>query len=171
MIRNSISRHTLERIISNPPQKLCRFLTASCSFVFILLLMQVTLSGCTKEASSESVEQISTKFYDSIQKKDYDKTLSYYAEEFFTLKPAELWVEHLKLVNNKLGDLIKVKLKRKHVSTIFSGRRFVFVFSNQYEKGLAKETVIFFQHTSKPGIKIETHKIESKLLAGNSTRH
>ena len=77
---------------------------------------------------------------------------------------------YLKHVNGVLGDLKKIKLKHKDISTVFSGRRFVFVFTNQYEKGLAKETVIFFKHISKPGIKIQVHSIESSHLPNSGTR-
>lgn len=135
-----------------------------------IILVTVLLAGCTKETSSESVELIATQFYDAIQKKDYDKALGFYSDDFFTLKPASSWVDYLKHVNGALGDLKKVKLKRKNISTVFSGRRFIFVFSNQYEKGLAKETVIFFKHISKPGIKIQVHTIESSKLPGSGSR-
>jgi len=139
--------------------------------IYFWVLLSVTIffisvfSGCTKEASSESVEEISTNFYNALGRQDYDKALTFYEDTFFDLNPAAAWLSYLKLVNQKLGALKKVKLKHKNVSTIFSGRRFVFIFNNQYEKGLAKETVIFFQHTSKPGIKIQAHKIESTLLS------
>lgn len=136
--------------------------------IALLIVFGAGLSGCSREATSESVETISTQLYDSIQKKDFDKTLSFYAEDFFNYQPRAAWRKHLNMVDEKLGTLKKVKLKRKHVSTIFSGRRFVFVFSNQYEKGLAQETVIFFQHVSKPEIKIQSHKIESKLIPGST---
>lgn len=134
--------------------------------IFLALL----LTGCTKETSSESVELIATQFFDVIQKKNYDKALGFYSDDFFALKPESSWVDYLKHVNGALGDLKKVKLKRKNISTVFSGRRFVFVFSNQYEKGLAKETVIFFKHISKPGVKIQVHTIESSKLPGSGTR-
>ena len=137
--------------------------------VIILVLFLTQLSGCTKEASGETVEVIATQFYESIQKKEFDHTLSYYENEFFNLHPKKAWTEHLLEVNNKLGSLKSVKLKHKNTSTVFSGRRFVFVFNNQYEKGLAKETLIFFQHVSKPGIKIQSHKIESSALPGSQS--
>jgi len=147
-----------------------KVLTGGVLFAATAIMLLVLLAGCTKETSSESVEEIATQYYDSIQKKDYDKALSFYADDFFTLEPAAAWLNYLKHVNDTLGNLKKVKLKRKNVSTIFSGRRFVFVFSNQYEKGLAEETVIFFKHTSKPGVKILAHKIESTLLPSSRTR-
>jgi len=136
----------------------------------ILGLLLAQLSGCTKEASGETVELITTKFYDSIQKKDINKTLSFYEDTFFDMRPKKAWTKHLLDVQDKLGQLKIVKLKRKNTSTVFSGRRFIFVFSNQYEKGLAKETLIFFQHVSKPGIKIQSHKIESSALPGSQIR-
>ena len=138
--------------------------------ILVMMLFALLLSGCTKETSSESAELIATQFYDAIQKKDYDKALGFYSDEFFTLKPASSWVDYLKHVNGVLGDLKKIKLKHKDISTVFSGRRFVFVFTNQYEKGLAKETVIFFKHISKPGIKIQVHSIESSHLPNSGTR-
>lgn len=140
------------------------------SFTVIMLgLLLVQLSGCTKEASGETVEVIASQFYESIQKKEFDHALSYYEDNFFNLHPRKAWTEHLLEVNNKLGLLKSVKLKHKNTSTVFSGRRFVFVFNNQYEKGLAKETLIFFQHVSKPGIKIQSHKIESSALPGSQS--
>jgi len=136
----------------------------------ILGLLLTQLSSCTKEASDETVEVIATQFYDSIQKKEIDKALGFYEDTFFDMHPKKVWTEHLLDVQDKLGQLKVVKLKRKNTSTVFSGRRFVFVFSNQYEKGLAKETLIFFQHVSKPGIKIQSHKIESSALPGSQIR-
>jgi len=139
-----------------------RFLT-----LFVSLTLIFILSACTKEAKKEDVSKLSASLFTAIQNKDYDKALTFYAKEFFNLTPADNWVAHLKDVNNKLGDLQTIKLKTEAASTVFSGKRFIFIYTNRYKNGLAKETVIFFQKINTQEIKVHSHKIESSQLPGS----
>jgi len=139
-----------------------RFLTLSISLVFLF-----SLSSCTKEAETEDVSKLSTALFTALQHKDYQKALTFYSDEFFGIMPPKAWVDKLKDNNIKLGDLVKVKLKSETASTIFSGRRFIFIYTNQYQNGLAKETVIFFQKINTEEIKVHSHKIESSKLPGS----
>ncbi len=129
-----------------------------------LVFVLVVVTGCTQEASQSTVEVTAQEFFGAIKSQNYDKAMEFYSDEFFNLLPREAWLEYLKETNATLGELQKSKLRRSHVNTVFSGRRFVFEFSNQYANGFAKETLIFFQKVRSEDILIQMHRIESKLL-------
>ncbi|NOX43575.1 MAG: hypothetical protein GXP19_07575, partial [Gammaproteobacteria bacterium] len=131
--------------------------------ILLSLILIMSVSACTKEANTHDVIKISDEFFTALIQKNYDKALTYYSKDFFSLMPAESWVNRLKEINGKLGDLQEVKLKSENTSTVFSGRRFIFVYANRYKNGLARETLVFFQSVSNPEIKIQSHKIESNL--------
>ena len=128
------------------------------------LLFSFLLAGCSKEVEEEAVVPIVNEFFSAIKQKDYDKAMTFYSDDFFNMRSHDDWRAYLQEVQGKLGDLQQVKLKRKQTSTVLSGRRFIFIFSNQYEKARTKETVIFFQQVTSDDIKIQVHKIESKAL-------
>lgn len=139
-----------------------RFLT-----LFLSLILIIYLSACAQEAKIKDVSKQSAELFTAIQNKDYDKALTFYSKDFFSMMPPNAWIEHLKDINSKLGDLQEIKLKSKTASTIFSGKRFIFIYTNRYKNGLAKETVVFFQNIKKQETKIHSHKIESPLLPGS----
>ncbi len=135
--------------------------------LLLSLMLIVSLSACTQEAKLDEVSKLSAELFTAIQNKDYDKALTFYSKEFFSLTSPNAWIDRLKDINSKLGDLQTIKLKSETASTIFSGRRFIFIYTNRYKNGPAKETVVFFQNIEKQEIKIHSHKIESSLLPGS----
>ncbi len=138
--------------------------------LFFSLIFIIYLSACAQEAKISDVSKLSAELFTAIQNKDYDKALTFYSKDFFSMMPPNAWMEHLKDINSKLGDLQEIKLNSKTASTIFSGKRFIFIYTNRYKNGLAKETVVFFQNVKKQEIKIHSHKIESALLPGSRLR-
>ncbi len=140
--------------------------------ILYLLLIGLTfnfvLMGCSKEVEGEVVLPMANEFFTAIQDKNYDKALTFYSDDFFNLQTPEDWRAHLQEIQEKLGGLQKVKLKLQQTNTVLSGRRFIFIFTNQYEKARSKETVIFFQQVRSDDIKIQVHKIESEALRKKS---
>jgi len=134
-------------------------------FGFIIFLLSLT--GCTQEADEAQVLPLAEAFFTTIKEKNFEQSLTFYTQDFFNLKSKAQWLDYLKDVNAKLGNLEGIKIRRQQVNTIFSGRRFIFEFSNRYTNGLATETVIFFQKVGDEKIKIQMHKIVSKKLPGN----
>jgi len=128
------------------------------------LMFSFVLSGCSKEVEGEVVLPLANEFFLALQEKDYDKALTFYSDDFFNLTSREHWRANLEDIQKKLGKLDTIKLKLQHTNTVLSGRRFIFIYTNHYEKARTKETVIFFQHVSNEDIKIQVHKIESKAL-------
>ncbi len=128
------------------------------------LVFSFALTGCSKEVEGEIVLPIANEFFAALQEKNYDKAMTFYSDDFFNLMSREHWLTNLQDIQKKLGDLETVKLKTQLTNTVLSGRRFIFIYTNHYEKARTKETVIFFQHVSNEDIKIQVHKIESKAL-------
>jgi len=142
-----------------------KFLTKKIIYlVLTATVFSFVLAGCSKEVEGEVVLPLANEFFVAIQDKDYDKALTFYSDDFFNLMSRESWRDNLKEVQEKLGPLERIKLKLQETNTVLSGRRFIFIFTNHYEKARTKETVIFFQHVSNEDIKIQVHKIESKAL-------
>ncbi|NOY71059.1 MAG: hypothetical protein GXP14_01570 [Gammaproteobacteria bacterium] len=132
------------------------------------LMFSFILAGCSKEVEGEVVLPMANEFFAAIQDENYDKALTFYSDDFFNLQTPEDWRAYLQEIQEKLGGLQKVKLKLQQTNTVLSGRRFIFIFTNQYEKARSKETVIFFQQVRSDDIKIQVHKIESEALRKKS---
>jgi len=130
----------------------------------VLALLFVVVAGCTKEASEEQVSPLMDEYIETYKAKDFEKLLTYYHPEFFNVQSEKAWVEHLQHVRATMGEVASVKLKQKQVNTVFSGRRFIYEYSVKYEKGYAKEVIMFVQKIGTEGIKVQMHKIDSKLL-------
>jgi hypothetical protein len=68
-------------------------------------------------------------------------------------------------VEETLGDIVVKKLKRKLADNRFSGRFYMFQFTNKYEKGLSKEMITLIEkiNTNEP-LRIYGHKYDSSKL-------
>jgi len=128
------------------------------------LISLVLLLGCSKEVSEVHVAPLIDEYMATLKAKDYEKLLSFYRDDFFNVQSPGEWIDYLKRIRGTLGEIISVKQKQKQVNTVFSGRRFIYEYSVKYEKGYAKETIMFFQEVTSPDIKVQMHKIESPLL-------
>lgn len=133
-------------------------------WVVAMVLVMALLAGCTEEASEEQVAPMVEEYFATLEAKDYDKLLTFYHDDFFNLQTKQEWLDHLNFVRATLGEIQNIKLKQKQVNTVFSGRRFIYEYSLKYEKGFAKETVMFFQEINTDVIKVHMHKIDSNLL-------
>ena len=131
--------------------------------ILFVVLVAVTL-GCTQEASEEQVTPMVEEYFATMKAKDFDKLLTFYHEDFFNAHPAGEWVEYLKDVRATLGEIESLKLKQSQVNTVLTGRRFIYEYSVKYEKGFAKEMVMFFQDIGGTEIKVQMHRIDSRLL-------
>lgn len=144
--------------------KLNRMIALKSVAVCGVMLGIALLQGCTKEATAVQVTPMVEAYFAAWKSKDYDKMMTFYAKEFFDIYTREDWLAHLQEVNTVMGELQTVKMKRSEVSTVFSGRRFTYEYSNRYANGAAKELVIVFQSVKDHEIKIQIHKIESSIL-------
>ncbi len=132
--------------------------------IFVTVLLLFVVAGCTKEASEEEVSPLMDEYIEALKAKDFEKLLTFYHPEFFNMRSEQEWIDYLLHVREVLGDIEGVKLKQKQVNTVFSGRRFIYEYSVKYERGYAKEVIMFVQKIGTEGIKVQMHKIESKLL-------
>lgn len=139
-------------------------LVGAMRIILIAVLVGVTL-GCTQEASEEQVTPMVEEYFAAMQAKDFDKLLTFYHDDFFNAHPAPEWVDYLKHVRATLGEIESLKLKQSQVNTVLTGRRFIYEYSVKYEQGFAKETVMFFQDIGGTDIKVQMHKIDSRLLS------
>ncbi len=132
--------------------------------IVVVAWLFLLVAGCTKEASEEEVSPLMDEYIEALKAKDFETLLTFYHPEFFNMRSEQEWIDYLLHVREVLGEIEGVKLKQKQVNTVFSGRRFIYEYSIKYERGYAKEVIMFVQKIGTEGIKVQMHKIESKLL-------
>lgn len=130
----------------------------------LLLVSLVVLLSCTKDVSDEQAEKTMQEFQAALQAQDFDKALSYYSNSFFEIVPRESWEKQLKEVQEKLGAIQSFKLKERSVNTVFSGKRFIYIYNVTYAQDVATETIVLEQELTEKQAKIVVHKIDSKAL-------
>lgn len=137
------------------------------SFIFKVFLISGlvwSLVACTQEATEDQVTPMAEEYFATLQANDFEKLLTFYHPDFFNLHSAPEWIARLENIREQLGQIQSVKLKQSQVNTVLTGRRFIYEYSVKYEKGFAKEMVLFFQEINQQDIKVQMHKIDSKLL-------
>lgn len=125
------------------------------------------LTGCVQTGPSmETVANIGDEYMQAMQSRDLDKVFSYYADDFFTVKPEEEWRDYLEEVNATLGEMQSYRLVAKTKDTRFSGIFYILQYRTKYANESAKETLILVEPVDTKELKIFGHKIDSKGLAG-----
>lgn len=129
------------------------------------------LSACTtaNHASGEKALAVAQAFFDVVRTRDFDRALSFYDPGFFEVEPRESRLTYFQGIAETLGSLKEVTLSESQINTIYSGRQYLYVFVNQYERGNATETVTLMQPLEQEKIVIVSHKIESLLLPEKTT--
>lgn len=136
-----------------------------CFIRMLVCLAALAFAGCNmKQATEAQARQIVDQFYLAIKAGDFAGASKSLSEEFFQREPRESWIATMQKNASKLGALQEIKLKETQVNTIYSGRQFLYIFINRYEKGNATETMVLLQPVDKPAIEIVAYKVESILL-------
>jgi hypothetical protein len=135
------------------------------SGVLICLILSTMVMACSmKDSGVEQVKAMSEELYAALKQQDYDKALSLYSDDFFAMHPRDNWKAFLGEVHEKLGNLKRFRVDESQVDTIFSGRRFLYVFVVEYERGNTTDTVVFKKKVDEDEIRIVQHQVESSQL-------
>lgn len=136
-------------------------------FFFLSMVMGCVslLAACSApQATGDQARQVVEQFYAALKAADYAGAAGHMDPNFFQREPQEVWIASMKNIADKLGPLQEMKLKESQINTIYSGRQFLYIFINRYEKGNATETVVLLQPLDKKEIKVVAYKVESVHL-------
>ena len=126
------------------------------------------LPACTRTAGETAeAERSMAAFYDCVNRQDITAALDFYEPEFMERNGRERWAARLAEARGKLGALRKSDLLRASAETQLgrSGGTFLLVvYRNQYEHGIAEETLRLKQLEPGSGFKIFSHEIRSDVL-------
>jgi len=130
----------------------------------LMLLLIIGSSGCGIVSTKAHAQQVATNLFEAIRNKDFDTAMTFYAPEFFEETPVD-WMQVLKNVNAKLGDLETYKLDtwsiNKFMGTTGSGTYFKAQYEVTYSRYTATEKLTLFKPDTGSEFKIIKHDIES----------
>jgi hypothetical protein len=110
-----------------------------------VLAVCALLFGCGADGPSDlEVEQFGAAFFSALQRKDFDRALTFYDKEFFRGRAPEQWKAQLQETQSRLGELTSAELKRKQADIRYSGKFYIHEYRVIYSRGVAWETVTLF---------------------------
>ncbi len=141
-------------------------------FILVLILLVTGVSsGCGIFSGKANAEKEATSFFEAIQDKDFDTAMTFYSPKFFEITPEVDWIQALKGVNTKLGDLENYELTSWSSKTIKmiagteeGGTYYVLQYEVTYSKHPATETLTLFKPTNGDKYSIVGHTINSIAL-------
>ncbi|HEY79150.1 MAG TPA: hypothetical protein G4O09_08570 [Dehalococcoidia bacterium] len=134
-------------------------------FLIFIMVLSAQTTGCGIAEEKSATENVVTSYFEAVKAKDFDKALSFYSPKFFEVTPQDDWLEALKTINAKLGDLQTYKLTswkgNKQVGTAGSGTYYELRYEVTYSKYPAKEVFNIFKPSAGGELKIQGHNINS----------
>lgn len=134
-------------------------------FVLIISLLALLIVSCTIGQDKGASEAVAAAVYESIKQKNFDTAVSFYSTQFYEKTTKEEWLEALKSINAKLGDLLSYELVswnvRKVVGTADSGTYTQLEYKVTYSKYPSQEKLTIFKPTSGGGARVLGHNINS----------
>jgi hypothetical protein len=123
------------------------------------------LTGCFGDLSEsqENAELTTNAVYEHIQNKDFQGVIGYYSSDFFSATTEDGFIEMLKLINEKLGDLQSWEQTSSYVSSQVgtnSGTYVQLTYETTYSKYEAVETINLKKYGSE--FKITGHNFNSE---------
>lgn len=111
---------------------------------------------------------MAAKYFEYVKQKEFDQVLPLYSQRFFKDTSSTEWLQILKNVNAKLGDLQSYSLKtwktESRMGTGDSGTYYILQYEVTYSRYAATETITFFKPAAGGELKILGHNINSKGL-------
>ena len=137
--------------------------------IALVLLVSTATFGCSSSSDKAAAENITASYFEAIRNKDFDAAISFYSPKYFELVSKDDWLQVLKAVNEKLGDLETYELTSyefgKVVGTIENGTSCKLQYEVIYSKYPAIETLTLFRSATGGEYNIVGHKINSIGLA------
>ena len=124
------------------------------------------LSACGLREDKAGAETFAASFFETVRAKDFASVSTFYSPQFFEKVSREEWLQSLKNINAKLGDLREYRLVkwnfRKFYGTSGSGTYFQLEYRVAYTKYPADETLTVFKPSGGGGMQILGHHINSE---------
>ena len=140
--------------------------------IFIIAIITVFFISCNGNGqntiSKNDALALMDEFFEKTKENNFDLVEMYYSESIYQQTPKEEWEEMYTKIHNLLGTLVSVELQswnmKSHIGTSGSGRYFTFVYTNNYENGIATETINLFVPKGTKDIKIIGHNYNSNVF-------
>ena len=124
------------------------------------------LTGCNMLTGKDDADAVARQLYGSLQSGDYERAVSFYSPRFFEKTPKDDWVQNLKTVSSRLGDLQAYQLQtwnvQKNVGTSAGGTFYQLQYRVTYARYPATETLVLYRPLSGGDIKVLGHQINSE---------
>jgi hypothetical protein len=135
-----------------------------------LILILGLVASCADEIEDKTIAEDAAKsYFNAIRDKDFDKALTFYSPEFFKRTSHEVWLQTLKTMNAKLGDLKSYELIdwrfQKNIGMVSNDTFYLMKYKVIYSKYSAEERLDFIKPASGDEIKIIGHSINSEGLS------
>jgi len=139
--------------------------------ILLVILVAVLLSSCrfsrtysNEESVKNEAYQVVEKFYQAIEKQDWDETIKYFSPKFLEVSPSEKSVSFLKEHNFRTGNyhakrIIDWGTYRAQVNAVSKAEAF-FLMEASYKEGDYAERIGLMKE--KGVFKIVSYNIESK---------
>jgi len=131
----------------------------------LLLLVSIVALGCGIISDKADAKKVATSLFEAIRNKDFDTAITFYSPKFFEQNPTVDWIQILKRVNTKLGDLENYELKswniQKVSGSLENGTYCELQYEVTYSKYPATETLTLFKPATSGEFSIVEHNINS----------
>ena len=133
-----------------------------------LICLSMAFVGCNIAKDKAAAENVTKIYFDQVKDKNYDKVLEICSDKLFEKTKREEYIEMLKTINKKLGDLKSYNLESwkidSHIGTSSSGTYYYLTYKVEYSKYSAKEQFTLFTPKGTEEIKLIQYNINSDGL-------
>lgn len=151
-------------------------MTSQLNKLGLTIILLMTMASChfnsqyiNREADKNDAEQVTNKFYELLQTKDYEGTIQLFSENFFEVADTGKLFKLLSMTNKKLGTLKTTEIEAWETQCIEGSNpsaKYTLVYKNMYDSFPAIETIILTKE--KDGqIKIASYHINSDVFLNN----
>lgn len=128
------------------------------------LLLAGGIAACDSTLTDTApAEVVAKRYFELIKVRDFDGVLPLYSPQFFATTSKEKWLQDLRKVNERLGNLESYELVRWEIKnslgTADRGTFYLLHYKSTYERQSAIEKITLFKPASGGDIKILSHAI------------
>ena len=128
-----------------------------------LAVFHSTIACASVADAKGEAERVAMRYFGAVQADQFDEVLPLYAPEFFDKTPRDVWLQFLKNVNTRLGNLKSYELirweVRANVSSVRTGTITILEYKATYSKQTAVERLTIFRPSQGGEAKILGHNI------------
>ena len=136
--------------------------------MLILIVLAVWVAGCSLLEVPPEAEAVVGQYFEAVRQHRTADALALYSDRFFEKTTREQWGAILERVPQKLGELKSYQKTSWSINRMatpsYPGTYSVIVYTVEYSKGQATETITVYQPTGGGKALIVSHNISSMLL-------